>query len=95
MIGRLIRIESSNKKELQPLFLGCMEDYMYTAGHFQALVTLPGQNTIFDYLKTGNLNELSEISEASDIFHNFPNQPVPLKHFRNRIFPMKSQAWVT
>ena len=63
-----------------------MEDNLYNAGHFQSLVTLQGQDAIFDYLKTGNLNELSEIPEASDIFYNFPDLPVPLEHIRKRIF---------
>ena len=92
MIGRLIRIESSTKKELQPLSLGYMEDNLYTAGHFQALFTLPGQNAIIDHLKTGNLNELSEIPEASDMSHNFPDQSVPLKHLSNRIFTKEESS---
>ena len=85
-IGRIIRIGSSNQNGLEPLFLGYMEDNLYTSGHFQAIVPLPGQNPVLQYVKTGDLAANLRLPEASNIFEDFPNRAVPLRNFRNRIF---------
>ena len=51
-------------------------------GHY----TLPGQNPVLQYVKTGDLAANLRLPEASNIFEDFPNRAVPLRNFRNRIF---------
>ena len=84
------------KKELQPLFLGYMENNLYTAGYFQALVTLPAST---------KCNMITWKQATSTSYQRYLRQVISSTIFLTNLFhssiletefsPMKNQAWVT
>ena len=59
-IGQIIRIHGGN---CTPIFLGYLEDNVYTSGHFQAILSVSGQNEILHYLASDKFPPLDATIE--------------------------------
>ena len=78
-IGRIIRIQGGVNEDFgvfPPIFLGYLEDNMYTSGHFQAIVPTDESVPIVQYLIHGNMPQATSQSILPSSF-NFTRM-VPL-----------------